>query len=445
MLIDKEKWKSFLCHTRGEPSFFPLIGYFALGALSTLGWAPFHAWPITWIAIIIILQSNVLRYHASFLFGFSLIGFHWLIHAFSVVGLGVWGPGAVILLALGLTFLRLIVIMCFVYAFGWRAFPLAIGYACSEWIQGHVLTGLPWHLLAYTWGHPACWQSVAWWGSEGLSALMWLSMGILACKRWVGVALVWVGLIGWGYYHLHHAAMHQGNFRVRLVHPCIDQSDKWKKSHFNHVMGRMDALSSQGSGVDMVVWPEAAIPTWMSNDLAMWAWPHATALVTGAIRHDDNKKLFNCLCIIRNGVVESVYDKRHLTPFGEYMPLWLPFSKLTHGTLDYSAGETSVILHVKNKRFWPIICFESIFGREMAPPHNEKLDGVILVTNDGWFGTNVGPQQHAHMARFRAVEWNLPVIRVANNGISSVIDRYGRIISSIPLDQIGALEAILPE
>lgn len=418
--------------------------YGVLGAIATLGWAPFHFWPITWITMIMALQAPLLRYHASFLFGFLAAGFYWLVHAFGVVGLGVWGPGAVVLLALGLMLLRLSVIMLFVYIFGWKAFPVALGYACSEWIQGHVFTGLPWHLLAYTWENPACWQSVAWWGAEGLSALMWVSMGILACRRWIGVLLFWAALIGWGEYHLLKTPTQHGEFRVRLVSPCIQQADKWKKSHFQQVMDRMSTLSNHGVGVNLVVWPEAAIPTWMTPDLARWVWPYQGCLVTGAIRHDDQGKIYNALFVVKNGLIESIYDKRHLTPFGEYMPLRLPFGKLTNGFLDYSEGTEPVVLNIEGKRFWPIICYESIFGREMAPASNMPLDGVIIITNDGWFGTFSGPQQHAHMAKFRAVEWGLPVLRVANNGISAVIDRQGRVLASMPLGQIGVLEAALP-
>lgn len=232
---------------------------------------------------------------------------------------------------------------------------------------------------------------------------------------------------------------------MRLVNPCIAQADKWKKGHFHEIIDRMSKLSTHGAEVDMVIWPEAAIPTWITDDVAAWVWPYETALVTGAIRHTTQKQIYNCLCLVKKGTIETVYDKRHLTPFGEYMPLKLPFTKLTHGTIDYSSGEVAAVLEVKDKRFWPIICFESIFGREMKPPTQEKLDGVILVTNDGWFGSYIGPQQHAHIARFRAVEWGLPVVRVANNGITSVIDAKGRVVASMPLDKKGALEAVLPE
>lgn len=426
------------------------FGYFLLGCVSTLGWAPFHWWPLTWCAGVLVLRADLWRYHAVFLFGFSLAGFHWLYHAFEVVGLGAWGIGAIVLLAFGLMILRLTVIV--VCDRLWQRFVgrkhvlvLAAGYALSEWVQGHALTGLPWHLLSYTWSYPQCWQSVAWWGAEGLSAIMWLSFGLLAIRRWIGVTLFWLGLIGWGEYHLQHTPLKQGSFRLRLVNPGIAQSDKWQQSHFHDIIDRMSQLSKQGVGVDLVVWPEAAVPIWMTSDVAMWLWPHETPLATGAIRYDAQKKIYNSFCVLKKSVVRAVYDKRHLTPFGEYMPLHIPLSKLTHGTLDYSAGQQGAVLIVKGKCFWPIICFESIFGREMAPSTDKKLDGVILITNDGWFGQHVGPQQHAHIARFRAVEWGLPVVRVANNGITCVVDAEGRIVASMPFDRPGALEAVLPE
>lgn len=420
------------------------LSYGFLGALSAVGWPPLHMWPVTWLAWIILLQTKNWRYHAAFLFCFMISGFHWIYFAFEAVGLQHYGALAVVCMALILASLRVLITFSLARYAAYTPLSLALGHAVGEWFQSHAFGGLPWHLLPYTWPYPECWQISAWCGVETLSLFMWVSFGLIATYYWRLIVLGWVLIFVFGHVRIpkESHALSYNDYTVRLVHPALKQSDKWQKGKFSDITGQLLMLSKQGEAADLVVWPEAAVPAWMSDDLAQWLWPYKIPLVTGCVRKEGDD-IYTSLCVICEGKIHQTYNKRHLTPFGEYMPIKLPLGKLTHGAIDYKAGDEPVIFSVGGKRFWPIICFESIFGSEMRPPRSEHIDAAILVTNDGWFGPYVGPQQHAHIARFRAVEWGVPIIRVANAGISMMIDRYGRVVTKAGCAHPGALDALL--
>ena len=146
----------------------------------------------------------------------------------------------------------------------------------------------------------------------------------------------------------------------------------------------------------------------------------------------------------------ATYDKHHLVPFGEYIPLrWilvpLGLEKLTYGAIDFSRGPGAQTLSVDGlPPFSPLICYEVIFpgavvGKGLRPAW------LLNVTNDAWFGTSTGPYQHFASARFRSVEEGLPLVRAANTGISAVIDPYGRIIAELGLGREGVIDSTLPK
>ncbi|MBD3766142.1 MAG: apolipoprotein N-acyltransferase, partial [Rhodobacterales bacterium] len=147
-----------------------------------------------------------------------------------------------------------------------------------------------------------------------------------------------------------------------------------------------------------------------------------------------------------------VYDKHHLVPFGEYMPA----GDLAYGMFGiaafaaqqgagYSPGPGARVLDLGGAlgRVLPLICYEAVFPQDLhAAP--ERADWILQVTNDAWFGRWSGPFQHLAQARLRAVEQGLPLIRVANTGVSAVIDARGRVLRALPLGEAGFLDAALP-
>jgi len=147
-----------------------------------------------------------------------------------------------------------------------------------------------------------------------------------------------------------------------------------------------------------------------------------------------------------NGDVVAYYDKAHLVPFGEYLPIRdaLPFKKITAGSIDLSAGpgpRTIVLPHLPP--FAAVICYEAVFPGTVVN-EQERPEWILNLTNDAWYGRSSGPFQHLANARTRSVEEGLPMIRVANNGLSAVIDAAGRVRARINLDTIGYADVALP-
>jgi apolipoprotein N-acyltransferase len=150
-----------------------------------------------------------------------------------------------------------------------------------------------------------------------------------------------------------------------------------------------------------------------------------------------------------DGKVRAVYDKHHLVPFGEYVPFRhfmakIGFEKLSHFRGSFDTGPGPATLHVKGMPpVGPLICYEVIFPREAVVP-GDRPDWLVNITIDTWFGTTSGPYQHLAQARLRAVEQGLPLARSANNGVSAMIDPYGRLLDTLPLDTQGVIDARLP-
>ena len=136
------------------------------------------------------------------------------------------------------------------------------------------------------------------------------------------------------------------------------------------------------------------------------------------------------------------YDKHHLVPFGEYVPLqkFLPFiEKITQGGVGFSNGDGAKTIVANNLKFSPLICYEAIFFNEIIDKNN-RPDLLVNLTNDAWFGFSTGPFQHFDMARMRAIEHGISLARVANTGISAMVDPFGRVVKKINLNDEGAID-----
>jgi apolipoprotein N-acyltransferase len=184
--------------------------------------------------------------------------------------------------------------------------------------------------------------------------------------------------------------------------------------------------------------------------------PKGTILITGSVRAPDLppgvriSRAYNSIYVIdHDGSVLSVYDKVHLVPFGEYLPLqdWmekLGFVQLTRVQGGFIAGTRRRPMEVPGApRMLPLICYEAIFPGDVAA-RDDRAGWMINLTNDGWFGNSTGPYQHLQQARVRAIEQGLPMVRAANTGISAVVDPVGRIIARLGLGIEGVLDASLP-
>ncbi len=204
----------------------------------------------------------------------------------------------------------------------------------------------------------------------------------------------------------------------------------------------------------LILWPETAIP-WTLERSGMIlreisAAAGGTPVVLGTQRSEANR-YFNALVTLGpQGQIGQIYDKHHLVPFGEYVPFgdlaarFGIYGLAPQDGAGFSSGPGPALLDLGPLgRALPLICYEAVFAHDVnAAPG--RPDFIIHATNDAWFGTYAGPQQHLAQARMRAIEQGLPVARAANTGISAMIDPYGRLIRSLGLGQAGHVDARLP-
>ncbi|MEQ8826463.1 MAG: apolipoprotein N-acyltransferase, partial [Parvibaculum sp.] len=253
--------------------------------------------------------------------------------------------------------------------------------------------------------------------------------------------------------------------QLRIVQANIPQREKWRpdliRTNFEKLVEMSMRPAAEGTP-DLVIWPETAATFLLSRAEQPRRRLGAIAaalddgrgglVITGAPRVEvrDGRELphNSALAIDPAARIVAVYDKTHLVPFGEYLPLrgllqFLGLEKLARGRGDFIPGP-------KDQRFDPpglppasvLICYEAIFPA--LSNRGARPEWLLNLTNDGWFGELTGPDQHFTMARFRAVEQGLPLVRAAGTGISAVVDARGRIVASLPLDSAGVIDARLP-
>jgi apolipoprotein N-acyltransferase len=244
---------------------------------------------------------------------------------------------------------------------------------------------------------------------------------------------------------------------IRLIQPSLDQHLKWLPESFERNMDLQIALSSleEERPLNAIIWPEAAIPKFLNEstelcDVLSSVVPKNGVLIVGTpIR--ENHRIFTTLSVLNEKAeLIQIYKKTHLVPFGEYIPLKtrLPFTKLTHGTIDFSAGDGLKTLKVPSlPPFSPLICYEALFPGKVTDNTKEKKrpEWLLNITNDAWYGVSFGPYQHLALVRIRAIEEGLPLVRTANNGVSAVIDPCGRILHKLGLNDVGFVDFQLPK
>ena len=170
---------------------------------------------------------------------------------------------------------------------------------------------------------------------------------------------------------------------------------------------------------------------------------HQSIIIGGTIK--ENSKFFNTLILLEKKNIQK-FNKTILVPFGEFLPFrkFLNFLDEIVGINDFTSDNNIRLLETSNNlKILPIICYEIIFLNDLLNLNNINSELLINITNDAWFGDLSGPYQHFYLSRMRAVEFNKPLIRVSNNGITAVMDNYGRIIDYIPLNKRAVVNSIV--
>jgi apolipoprotein N-acyltransferase len=355
-----------------------------------------------------------------------------------------------------------------------RVLAFGVAWVGAEWLRGHLLTGFPWNLIGYVWTvSDAMLQVTAVTGIYGLSLITVIAAAMPAAladtaerssaraKGWAFASMAAVLAAVWAGGQLRlNAAETQSvpGVRLRIVQPNIAQSEKWNRNERAEHLARLLHLSTMPAKepVTQVIWPEAAVALALNRDevdrnLFGSVAPQNGLVVTGVLRiaseTDGEPRAWNSvLAIDPGGSVMATYDKFHLVPFGEYMPLrdLLPLDPIAAGPIDLSAGSGPKTLTLPGlPPVSPLVCYEAIFPGEVVDPLR-RPQWLLNVTNDAWFGSSAGPYQHFAIARVRAVEEGLPLVRAANTGISAVVDPYGRIRDQLGLGRQGVLDGPLP-
>ena len=463
-----------LCGTAALPPVYvvPLVFVAFTGLVWLLEAVPRGGWPATRQAFLI---------GWWFGFGHFFAGFYWLANALLIdaAQFGWMVPFALFGLAGGLALFPAAAAAVH-HRSGRRGLSgilvLAVAWTAVEWLRGHVLTGFPWNLMGTVWAAgPTMMQPASLVGLYGLSTLTVLAASLPATVaassrtvlgRWAGpLAAAALILAGWGYGKVRLAgadsAMVPG-VQLRLVQPNVPQSLKWDPNQrLANFRKSLELTRSPGfeSRTD-IIWSETAVPfvlTDFSQDgaalraaLAQVIPPHGL-MITGALRAERSPQgafeIWNSLFALDpEGRIVDSYDKHHLVPFGEYVPFpkIFGFAKVAPGAVDFSSGPGPRTLDVPGlPPFSPLICYEAIFPEQVVDPAHRPA-WLLNVSNDAWFGLSAGPHQHFASARFRTVEQGLPLVRATNDGISAVIDGYGRIVAELGLGETGVLDAPLP-
>ena len=449
----------------------------ASAALLILSFPGFNFWILAWVALVPLffalekqgpLKAFLTAYLTGFIFFLGTI--YWLIH----VSL----PGMIIVAAyLALYFGLFGLAICYyrLSTINYQLFLIPAAWVALEWIRSHALTGFGWALLGYSQSYNLPIIQIA--DIFGVLAVSFLIVAFnaaifFAIKNFrnkneffipmVMTAVLIVAALGYGVFRLNNIFTGE-KLKVAVVQGNIPQNQKWDEHFIGMILERYGMLtkSCAQSKPDLIIWPETSVPGFIEDQSTLLEWVKNLAvganapILVGAPRYErtDSGELYynSALLFLKDGRLARHYDKIHLVPFGEYVPLKdlfffvHRFARRPIG--DFAGGKEFTILKfpllrsvreedynlklVKNIGFGCLICFEDIFPGLARGFVKDNAGFLVNITNDAWFGRSSAAYQHAQASVFRAVENRVNVIRAANTGLSCFIDQKGQIISRV--------------
>lgn len=456
----------------------------AAGLLGVAALPPYYVFPVLFVSFSLLLyfidQSATSKqaFACGYWFGFGWFacGFSWIGNALLIDAASFGWLYPLTLLAAGAFFglftgipAALTWYFKNIYA---RWLTFASFWVIFEWIRSFILTGFPWNLLGSVLAFDdKTLQVASFFGAYGLSLLVLLCVSapalIIARRNKISVVAA-VGFIAadlalifiYGHQRLKLFPRQPSDITIRIVQPSIPQTMKWntaalEKNFFEYInLSRSQPLDN----IDIVIWGETAVPYALDiepgyRELLTNAVPPRGYLLTGLVRYEFSsayqyQPLNSMFIIDKQGQIVDFYDKSHLVPFGEYIPLrrYLPqwVRPITNTIADFKPGKPYKTFKLNGyPAFGALICYEIIFPSQVVNKNN-KPQFLINLTNDGWYGNSAGPYQHLVTTRLRAIEEGITVIRAANTGISAVISPAGQILASLPLNHRGIIDAPLP-
>lgn len=443
-----------------------------LGAVAALGLEPLGLWPLTLVGlaggVTLLDRCGSARQAAGLGWllgtGYFLLALVWIVQPFLVdpVRHGWMAPFALLFMAGGLAlFWGLGFGLAHRLGGGWALLGALTG---AELLRSYLFTGFPWALVGHALIDTPLAQLAALGGAHllGLAVLLGaLGLARAARRDWTLAGLALIVLAGgwfWGMARLEGLPEGaQDRPVMRLVQPNAPQHLKWHPDHIPVFFRRQVEFTAAQADPrpDLILWPETAIPTYLEDAEQVFQIIAEAAggvpVVLGVERLDDMALYNSAVMLDGQGRVAQLYDKHHLVPFGEYIPLgallsdWGLKGLAAKDGNGFAAGPGPRVMDMGPELglALPLICYEAVFPND-ARARSIRPDFLMQLTNDAWFGTFSGPYQHLAQARLRAIEQGLPLVRAANTGVSAMIDAGGRIRAQIPLGQAGWVDAALP-
>ena len=351
---------------------------------------------------------------------------------------------------------------------GWALAMAPVLWVGGEWIRGHLMGGFPWGLLGYSQhGVLPVIQIAELAGVYGVSFLLVAVNAALAGvvglgwrRAWPGalaVAALLVASVSFGASVLWREDRTDRAGRpsvpVAVIQPSIEQSIKWDPAYNNQVLAIHERLTREAAALHpaLIVWPETAAAIFLRADrplldrLTRLSQDLETPLLIGSIDRENvtRGRFLNSAFLLTGQGIRAKYDKIHLVPFGEYVPLgwvigfvrsWAEFIS------DFDAGRTPTIFSLPGAAFGTVICYEVIFPELFREFVARGASFMVNITNDAWFGQTSGPWQHLSTLALRAVEHRVAIARAANTGVSAFVEPSGRVSARLPLFERGLLE-----
>ncbi|MHB8881090.1 MAG: apolipoprotein N-acyltransferase [Thermodesulfovibrionales bacterium] len=455
----------------------------ASGVLLVLSFPGFDYYPLAWIALLPLLFSLREKtpkeaFRTGYVFGIVYFfgTLYWVYHSITVFG-GISlaaSFGVVLLLCLYLGLYPAIFSWLFVLIMKKTKLPalliVPVIWVVLEFIRSYLLTGFPWASVGYSqYLFLPMIQIADVTGIYGISFLVMSVNGALfdialvrrklqdiplypliySVTGFITLAAVLLISLGYGAWRLVQNR-EQGTVRVSIIQASIAQDKKWEPAFQEEVLDIYRDLSQKAaaaSSPQLIIWPETSVPFFFDYDTAnterlqKMQKELGAYLLFGSVlvreRTKEHTLLTNsALLLDREGKPVYKYDKIHLVPFGEYVPLkkvLFFIDKVVTGIGDYVPGNSYLKAGADFGSFGTMICYEIIFPGLVRKFYTQGGDFIVTITNDAWFGRTAGPYQHFSMAVFRAIENRKPVVRAANTGISGFIDSSGRITARTPL------------
>ena len=333
-------------------------------------------------------------------------------------------------------------------------------WTALEWLRGTLFTGFPWLNIGYT-------QVDTWLvgyapvlGVYGIGLLLMFSVVAIYTSRWnvplLAAVLVAVWSGGWAFERVEWATEAGEPLKVSLIQGNVDQNEKFRPERRAATMSLYEELTLENLDSDLVVWPETAVPAFYHHvadnyisDILKVIRDKDVDLILGVpikqqAADSEQPRYYNSAIAL--GQQFEVYHKRHLVPFGEFVP-FASVLRVIGGIFnvplsDFSSGGIQPPLDVAGQKAALSICYEIVFGEELAPV---AADATLLVniSNDAWFGDSLAPPQHFSMARMRVRETARPLLRSTNTGISAIVDHRGQVTHQVPSFSVQVLRGTL--